>query len=154
MSKHLIISAFPGTGKSYLYNTNPEKYGDSDSSQFSWTSPGVRNPNFVKDYVDHIEEASKTKRVLFVSSHEEVREEMRKRGIPYFLVRPDRSLKEEYIERFKQRGSPEAFVTLMENKWDEMIDSCEKDSGNAIVFKEPDRYISDIINVFLGRGDG
>ena len=37
--KTIILSAFPGTGKTYLFN-NQEKLGlsvlDSDSSEFSW----------------------------------------------------------------------------------------------------------------------
>lgn len=143
----MVISAFPGTGKSYLYNKYPEVFGDSDSSQFSWLSPGVRNPNFVKDYVDHIEEARKTKMCLFVSSHEEVRTEMDRREIPFLLVYPDRSLKEEYIERFKQRGSPEQFITLLTNKWDEMIDSCEVNRGNSVVLSEPNQFLADIIDI-------
>ena len=62
----MIISAFPGVGKTYLYNEYPKLISDSDSSKFSWLEDGNRNPNFVKDYVDHIEkEASKNYLFLF-----------------------------------------------------------------------------------------
>lgn len=42
----------------------------------------------------------------------------------YILVYPDRSLKTEFIQRYIDRGSPETFVKMMEDKWDVFIDSC------------------------------
>ena len=44
-----ILSAFPGTGKTYLFNHPPvgKVILDSDSSLFSWLRPGVRDPKFL-----------------------------------------------------------------------------------------------------------
>jgi len=54
----IIISAFPGMGKSYAVEHLPQyKVMDLDSSSFSWlnTSEGkVRNPLFAQNYIDHL----------------------------------------------------------------------------------------------------
>ena len=41
--KTKIISAFPGTGKSYYHKNHPNTTLDSDSSQFSWLYDGDGN---------------------------------------------------------------------------------------------------------------
>ena len=57
-----IISAFPGTGKSYYHNKNKETTLDSDSSNFSWikdengNNTTERNPKFPQNYIYHIKE--------------------------------------------------------------------------------------------------
>ena len=57
-----IFSVFPACGKTYLYE-HQDEYGlkilDSDSSQFSWTLTRdgmIRNPDFPKNYIEHIKE--------------------------------------------------------------------------------------------------
>jgi predicted nucleotidyltransferase len=77
--KTRIISAFPGTGKTYFYNKNKETTMDSDSSQFSGVkdqngnNTKERNPNFPKNYIEHIKENIGKYEFILVSSHKEVR---------------------------------------------------------------------------------
>ena len=55
-----IISAFPGTGKSYYHVLHRMRTLDSDSSNFSWVtydSERVRHPDFPGNYIDHIKES-------------------------------------------------------------------------------------------------
>lgn len=146
----MIISAFPGTGKSHLYKANKSsrKIYDSDSSKFSWLESGERNPNFVTDYCDYIEKIQNKKgnHLQLISSHKEVRDELRRRNFKYTLIYPSRELKNEYIERYIKRGSHEAFVKLMTDKWDEMIDSCEQDEKAIQIVLKSNEYISDIMD--------
>jgi hypothetical protein len=56
----MIISAFPGVGKSHFYNTYKDEFKihDSDSSLFSWIvkdGQKIRNPDFPKNYIEHLE---------------------------------------------------------------------------------------------------
>jgi len=53
-----IISAFPGTGKSFYHNTHKDTTLDSDSSNFSWLADDktLRNPEFPYNYIKHIKE--------------------------------------------------------------------------------------------------
>jgi hypothetical protein len=54
----IIISAFPGMGKSYSVEHLPQyKMLDLESSNYSWikTNDGkVRNPLFAQNYIDHL----------------------------------------------------------------------------------------------------
>lgn len=81
-----IISAFPGTGKSWLFKNYPGLFLDSDSSDFSWTSPGVRNPDFPSNYITHIKQNIGKYKKIFVSSHDVVRKALVENGIPFTLV--------------------------------------------------------------------
>lgn len=65
--------------------------------------------------------------IILVSSHEDVRQMLRDQGIDYILAYPQRELKEEYIRRYKARGNTEGFVNMMEEKWNDFIDSCDAD---------------------------
>lgn len=148
MSKALVISGFPGIGKSYLTNKHGDKVSDSDSSLFSWVKgkEGVeRNPDFPSNYMEHIKEVSKTHDYVLVSSHEEVRRALEDNGINYTSVYPDIALKDEYIERYRKRGSHEKFIDLISENWDEFILSLEKESfPNKLVLKKGE-FLSDVI---------
>ncbi len=126
-----IISAFPGTGKSYYHKLHPDTTLDSDSSNFSWVkdengnNTKERNPNFPQNYIEHIKANIGKYEYIFVSSHKEVRESLLNNCLFFFLVYPDRGRKEEFIQRYKDRGNNESFIQLVDSKWDEWIDELD-----------------------------
>lgn len=133
-----ILSAFPGCGKSHLFATpNKLLISDSDSSQFD-------KAEFPHNYVDHIQEKHRVNDLCLVSSHAEVRAEMKQRNLRYTLVYPARSCKAEYLARYARRGSPASFIEMMERQWDDFLDSCEADDAPSIVL-QPGQYLSDVI---------
>jgi hypothetical protein len=94
---------------------------DSDSSNFSWAIENgekVRNPEFPANYIEHIKENIGKYKYIFVSSHEEVREALFDACIFFYLVYPEDRRKEEFLQRYVDRGSPEGFVNLISNNWD------------------------------------
>ena len=139
-----IISAFPGTGKTYFQKKSPLNVLDSDSSKYSWLAPGIRNPYFPNNYVGHIRESMNQNDIILVSSHKIVRDALVKNGIEYLLVFPERSLKVEYIERFKQRGNNEEFINLVSNSWDNWMSELEEQEGCSKVKLFSGQYLSDI----------
>lgn len=139
-----VISAFPGTGKSYFFQKFKDKVEihDSDSSTFD-------KDNFPENYLEHIKALMTTdKKTILVSSHEEVRNALVENGIKFYLIYPDKALKDEYIERYKERGSDESFIKMMEDKFEEFVDSCDS-MDNELVHKikitEPNTFITDIL---------
>lgn len=155
--KTKIISAFPGTGKSYYHKNHPDTTLDSDSSQFSWLydkdgnkcldeeGNQIRNPYFPKNYIEHIKSNIGKYEYIFVSSHEEVREELVDNCLYFYLIYPDYNDKELYIKRYKQRGSPESFIELINNKWEDWIEELE-DQGDCINLQLPPTLtISDLL---------
>lgn len=127
--KTLVISAYPGTGKSYYHNNNRTTTLDSDSSLFSWVwedgvNTGVRDKNFPVNYIEHIKQNLGHYDVIFVSSHREVREELQRNSIYHIVVYPRLCDKEMFKQRYIDRGSPEAFVKLITDNWTEWIKDC------------------------------
>lgn len=116
-----IVCGFPGIGKSYLVSEMRKAnclWHDSDSSSFSWVSPGVRHPEFPSNYIKHIKALDG---IVMASSHKVVRDAIHVEGLSFAVCYPDISCKEEYLERYRVRGSPAAFVSLLENNWDTWI---------------------------------
>ena len=136
--KTKIYSVFPACGKTYLYE-HQDDYGlkilDSDSSQFSWvlkfTEHGiyekVRNPEFPKNYIEHIKENLGKCDYIFVSSHASVREALDKEGIDFTIVYPEHSCEAEWVGRCfirDKKGETGCGAEVMYNNWDQWILEC------------------------------
>ena len=84
--KTLIISAFPGCGKTHLF-LNQAAYGysiaDSDSSKF----PKIKD--WEKTYVDHIEKYIGNVDFIMFCQYPEVLCELHNRNIPFVVVAPN-----------------------------------------------------------------
>ena len=118
--KTKVYSAFPGVGKTTYFNTTEKNVLDSDSSKFD-------KKHFPDNYIEHIERNIQDPNVdkILVSSHKDVRDALVKKEIPFVLVYPDRSLKDEYIGRYIERGNNGTFVSLLDNNWDDWMDEMD-----------------------------
>lgn len=141
MSKDtIIISAFPACGKTWCVNNLKDKFdmSDSDSSNFSWvdniTENGTlvreRNPEFPKNYIDHIKSLIGEKDFIFVSSHDVVRNALKENGLPYFLVYPDNTSDNKclWTQRMTGRGSPNSMISFVMSNWDNFIEDMKIES--------------------------
>ncbi|AMS01258.1 AAA family ATPase [Bacillus phage AR9] len=143
-----IISGFPGIGKSTLYNNTDLKVLDSDSSNFSWSRPGVRNKDFPQNYIDHIKENMGKVDIILVSSHDVVREALNDNNIDYYIVYPDIKLKDEYLKRYKERGNDDKFLSFIEKNWESFINAIEDENNATLIKLHSNEYLSDIIKLF------
>jgi len=132
----IVISGFPGVGKSCFFKSNPSTTSDSDSSLFP-------KDEFPSNYIEHIISLLNKRDVILVSSHKIVREALEDADIEYFLVYPDRSLKEEYIERYKARGNTENFIKLVESEWDNWISELEKEEYPVLITLQSGQFLKD-----------
>ena len=154
--KTMVISAFPGTGKSYAFKncSNSFKISDSDSSQFSWIEEErgrIRNPDFPDNYIQHIKNNIGKYDVIFVSSHLEVRQALNDAGIEYFTIYPQANLLEEYKERYIQRGNDEHFIDFIVNNWSEMMKNISHEPhGFGLLRLESGQYIGDLLSLYDG----
>lgn len=130
-----IYSVFPACGKTWLFDHQEElglKILDSDSSQFSWMYVGdekVRNPDFPRNYIEHIKSNIDKYDYIFVSTHSSVREALDKENISFALVFPRRRCKAEWVGRCfirEQNGESGCGAKAMFDNWDLWIDDCEK----------------------------
>ena len=150
MKNTKIISAFPACGKTYVFDNFKDKVIlDSDSSKFSWVivnNQKVRNPDFPENYINHIKENIGKVDYILVSTHDNVRKALEEAGIDFYLVYPDRSLKEEWIGRCFLRGSGEKFCQLIADNWDNWMDGLEEDSKKHNYMKlKSGEHLSDVI---------
>lgn len=154
----IIISAFPGTGKSFIVKNKEELLGlenlkilDSDSSNFSWM-PGevnkIRNPKFPQNYIEHIKkELTEGTDVIFVSSHSAVRRALQENHLKYYLVYPINNTinKTIYKNRFIERGNSEEFINAVMNNWEVWIDDMNHDKYPVKIILSAEKYLFDYI---------
>ncbi len=132
----LLIAAFPGTGKSHLFRNPGDKIVlDSDSSTFD-------KSDFPANYIRHIKENMGKADIICISSHKEVREALVDAGLHFLLVYPNISLKDEYVERYVERGSPQGFVDLISKNWDTWVSECGEQPNCDKMVLEHGEYIS------------
>jgi hypothetical protein len=134
----LLCAGFPAVGKSYLYNHSKLKVLDSDSSKFD-------KAFFPENYIDHIKVNLGKVDIILISSHKVVREALVKENMHFTLVYPNIDLKQEFIERYKQRGSPESFIKLVGDNWTEWIKQLQNQNGCKKIELSTGQYLKDVI---------
>lgn len=142
-----VISGFPAVGKSFLTLRSDLIALDSDSSSFSWISEGVRHPDFPNNYIKHIQENIGKADYIFVSSHDIVRNALRNNGTKYSLVYPAIELKDEYVQRYINRGNNEGFINFISSKWDEFITDIEKETFPKLIKLESRQFLADVLEM-------
>jgi len=172
--KPVIISAFPGIGKTYAVQNSNMNLIDSDSSKFSWiydengNKTNTRNPEFPQNYIDNIKNLLNNKSIdcIFISSHEDVKKALDENNIDFISVYPNKDNKESHIKRLKERLTGlnnDKFISIIESNWDNWIpdnrDSEYKKYKNCInvLWLGTNTYMTDIcdwikIN-YLNKGE-
>jgi hypothetical protein len=161
--KTIINAGFPGVGKTtYL---DELKVANScvialyiDSSEFSWlldekgqkvkddAGKDVRHPDFPNNYISHIKENVGKVDIIFMSSHNVVRDALAMANMQYFLIYPDKSMKENWMERLARCSTginSEGFVNLVRDNWENWINGIEKESFPILV-RLPYKHVIDI----------
>ena len=137
----LVVSAFPGCGKSHLFrNKGEKKILDSDSSTFD-------KSQFPQNYIEHIKSNIGKVDIILVSSHKEVRDSLVSESINFTLVYPSKDIKDEYIQRYIDRGNDGKFVELLKQNWDNWIDELENQEGCEKIKLESGQYLSNVIEL-------
>jgi hypothetical protein len=153
----MIISAWPGVGKTYASKNygNLWKIHDSDSSEFHFvnssivsTQTKIENSDWPKNYIKHISQLRKSRKyeIIFIASHEIIREALADAGIPYVLIAPQRYALDLYVARYEERKSSKEFIQKLKDNWDEWISSCMSDKSAVLTYELDGRdYLTDII---------
>ena len=147
----VIVSAFPGVGKSWCFD-NQDTLGltilDSDSSNFSWLEKGVRHPDFPNNYMQHIAENMGKVDVICVSSDKEVRDALKLSNFTYAIVIPEIDLKNEYIEGFNKRGNNQNFINFIDTNWAVFLDDIVNEGHKYVVHLGENMYLCDFLIFF------
>ena len=131
----MIISGFPGTGKSTVMNIF-KGVVDLESTPFK------KNWKIYADVAEHMHKQGYT---VMVSSHKEMRDELLSREAAFVVVIPKKEDKALYIERYRERGSTEEFIKLLDENFEAWIDEILEEEGLVICELNGDEFISDLI---------
>ena len=150
--KATIVCGFPGVGKTTAEAENRFVEDiESHCFQFEYnpeTGPtAIPVQNWVGKYVDFIEHrADEFAGCLLVSCHKEVREELRRRGIPFIDVVPDYypETKNAYMIRYLRRGSGTLFLKKINDNWHDWLNEIDAEPEPKIKLG-PNDYISEIL---------
>ena len=69
--------------------------------------------------------------------------------IPFTLVYPSLEMKDEYIQRYINRGSNEQFVTLLKANYESWIQELMMQTNCKHVVLETGQYLSDVMKDIL-----
>lgn len=147
----IVIAGFPGVGKTYefkKYAGTNTIYVDSDSSKFHWiieNGEKTTDPRWPKNYEQDIISKIGTVDYLCVSTHRETIDILKRLKIPYILVYPESNLKNEYIERYKKRGSDEGFINFIDKNWDYFLNDMRAASPFLSKVLKSGQYLGDAL---------
>jgi hypothetical protein len=146
MKRTRIISAFPACGKTYLFDHGYEKniILDSDSSKFSWLDDGkTRDPDFPKNYIEHIKGNIGKVDYILVSSHVAVRRALDENDLCWCFVVPNKSLMLEWVGRCYIRGNNEGFIKALISNWDDWTGDIADPMPNGKAVLSSNEYLKD-----------
>jgi len=132
-----LISAFPGTGKSFFHNKGTSSI-DSDSSTFD-------KSGFPDNYMKHIKRNIGEVDTILISSHDTVRDALVHNCLYFTLIYPDITLKQEYINRYKERGSNDNFIKLIDENWVKWITELQNQKNCKHIVLKSNQFINDVI---------
>lgn len=128
MKNTLVISAFPGTGKSYISKLHSDSdliILDSDSSKFGWivdaNGTKIRKKDWHIDYLNHIIANIGVADIIFVSSHEIVRKILVDNEVFHYVFYPSLDMKDEMVQRYVERNNSAEFINMIRHNYEKFI---------------------------------
>jgi hypothetical protein len=151
MKKTRIISAFPASGKTHLYESGFDGTViiDSDSSRFSWlldendNQTKERNPEFPSNYMEHIRSQIGLVDYILVSSHIDVRKALDESDFAWSFVFPDKSLMLEWVGRCYVRGNNKQFIDCLIANWDKWLSNPHDHDPIGVSWLRSGEYLAD-----------
>lgn len=109
----------------------------------------ISNPDFPVNYINYIKDMMGKIDVVFVSTHQNVRQALRDNNISYILVYPAVDTKDEMLQRYVTRGSTPEFVDMMRANWDDFIEDMQQDETPDKIELQSNQYLSAVVQELL-----
>ncbi len=134
----LIISAFCGTGKTYLCNNFADIYQEIECWEY-------RGKDFPNNYIQKILDALGKTKYLFISTDPIVLRRLNELGIKIRLFYPQNELRDEYLNRYIARDAPYDFIGTMMKNWNIWLDELKEQNYCKHTILQRGQYISTIL---------
>lgn len=146
-----IICGFPGIGKTECAKKYQDPYYDYKVLDLDF-SLYIKNFNtYINKIIDNIGRQD----IIFISFHEKIRQKLYtdqrfldkyKNGeFRFTFAYPNVDQKENYINRYRERGSSETFIKLISDNWDLWLYSLNTDRFSGSRFLLSNSFISSFI---------
>lgn len=153
--KSLIVSAFPGCGKTFFVNITNGKYGeysvvDKDNGSLS---TDIDYSNYANEIIDLIGKFD----IIFITQYPEVLSHLNKNGYKCVIVAPNNTkycskkskslIKQQWFGRFTIRKNTNDWIDLLNNNYEEWtsLSHLQAMQPSEIILLNQNEYISDII---------
>lgn len=151
--KTLIISAFPGCGKSYLANTgnNSHIFIDKDNGFLKTNQDFSTYAQEVIELIGHAD-------FIFINQYPEVLEILHSQGYKYIIIAPNnlpylsskarKLIKQQWFGRFSLRGNDEKWISILKQNYDQWttLNHLESMHPSKIVLLNENEYLTDIVD--------
>ena len=142
MKRTPIIAAFCGTGKTYTCQGSAGRLIEFECWEYS------NRPGFPHSIVNDIISEYGTVDGIFISTNPMVLNALPSK-MDVVLIYPDLSLKDEYISRFVNRGSPDDFISMLSKYWKPwIVEAMAQPIERHIVLKSG-KYIESVLPKLL-----
>ena len=148
----MIIAGFPGIGKTSLSG----KYNniiDLDETRFVFLNLTEEDKkqgylrkydeDYPMNYYNIIMEMTRRYDAVLIGQSK-ILDVLNEKSIDYILVYPEEHLKQEYLDRYRQRGDSENYLSIMDANWNYYITELDKDRHKKIVMTTG-KYLIDYI---------
>lgn len=150
----IFIVAFTATGKSSLarkyknvidMESTLYKYTDGSNDENKKSTNREINKEWPNNYFKALESV-KDKYDYILVADEIVNDFLVKNNYEYWIVYPDISLKEEYLNRCKNRGNNDEFIYWYSRLWDEWINISKNDlHAKKHIELKSNQYLEDVL---------
>lgn len=119
----IVICCYHCCG-STTFASNHDNCKDLEASMYSKNVDGTPNKDFPNNYLSAIkwQLVNNNWKYLFVSCHKEVIDFLKREHIPFVIIYPEASRKEEIINIAKERGNKEDFLETLANNYEQSIE--------------------------------
>ncbi|MCP4761947.1 MAG: hypothetical protein GY870_09195 [archaeon] len=136
--KTKIISAFCGTGKTYI--CNQKNISAVEIEYWKYKEKGLQ-----KEYCKDVEREIGKVDYIFISTDPEGLEILQEKRFNITLVYPEKRLRNEYLDRYIDRDSSHDFIGAFMKYWDTWIDALNKQKCKKHIVLKSGEYLYDKI---------
>ena len=119
----IIISSFPGCGKTYLMNTHGDKAKMLDALDLM--DKGQEVEFDYNKWVDNIMDVVDDYDIVFIPVGEKLLDALNRRNIDYDVFYPSKERRGELIENMVRKKSPRYEIMMLDRDFDKMVDRIE-----------------------------
>jgi len=139
MKKTVLISAWCGTGKTYICENT-----DINSIEIEYWK--YKDKGLYKEYLEDIKKNIGIVDFIFISTELDGLK-LLNNGFDITLVYPKNELRNEYLDRYIKRDSPHEFIGAFMKYWDVWINELKDQSYCKHIILEKGQYLQDVISI-------